>query len=144
MRQTFAILTIGIAVVASPVSAHHSHPYTYDQCKNVTLEGRVERVEFKNPHSILVVKLDDGTDWTVDWAPTSTLTRTGVQDRAMTSLVFGARIVVTGNPIRSLAEIREHFADFNGPVNPNTVDPMSIRRADNSFSWAQNPLACRQ
>lgn len=144
MKQTVAILAIYIAA-ASSASAHHSHPYTYDQCKNVTLEGRIERVEFKNPHSVLILKLDDGTEWTVDWAPTSSLTRTGVQDRAMTALVFGTRIVVTGNPIRTLAEIRQHFPDFNGPVNPNTVDPMSIRRADDTFSWQPNgTLACQK
>ena len=136
MKRIASILAIYVALAAFPADAHHSHPFTYDQCKSVTLEGKVEKVEFKNPHSILIVKLDDGTDWTVDWAPTTTLRRTGVLDSAMTALAFGSRVVVTGNPIRTLAEIQEHFPSFNGPVNPNTVDPMAIRRADNSFTWA--------
>jgi hypothetical protein len=46
---------------ASPAFAHHSHPLTYDWCKSITVEGRVESVEYKNPHSIIVVRQDDGT-----------------------------------------------------------------------------------
>jgi hypothetical protein len=47
--------------------------------------------------------------------------------------------MVTGDRIRSAAEIREHFPDFTRDVNPNTVDPRSIRRVDDSFSWAPAP-----
>jgi hypothetical protein len=53
--------------------------------------------------------------------------------------VFGSRVVVTGNPIRTTAQIREHFPDFTGVTNPNTVDPRSIRRVGGSFSWALSP-----
>ena len=52
----------------SSAFAHHSHPLTYSWCKSVTVEGRVESVEYKNPHSILVVSHDDGTAYTVDWS----------------------------------------------------------------------------
>ena len=89
--------------------AHHSHPYFYDECKSVTIEGSVERVEFKDPHTWIILKLDDGTAYTVDWAPLSRLKNQGVIGPAKESLVFGARIVVTGNRIRTAAQIREHF-----------------------------------
>jgi len=58
---------------------------------------------------------------------------------AKESLVFGARIVVTGNRIRTAAQIREHFPDFKSDVNPNTLDPTAIRRLGESFSWALPP-----
>ena len=63
----------------------------------------------------------------------------GIIGPAKEALVFGARVVVTGNPIRTAAQIREHFPDFTSDVNPNTVDPSSIRRVGDSFSWALSP-----
>jgi hypothetical protein len=130
-----------LATLASSAYAHHSHPYFYDECKSITIEGRVERVEFKDPHTWIVLRLDDGTAYTVDWAPRSRLTSTRVIDPAKEALVYGARVVVTGNQIRTAAQIREHFPDLKGDVNPNTIDPGSIRRVDDSFSWALPPRA---
>src|SRR6185503_1841763 len=103
MRQELVMLAmLYIAVAASSASAHHSHPYFYDQCKSITIEGRIESVVFKDPHSIIVLRTDDGTAYTVDWAGLSGLTREGVLDPAKGALVFGARVVVTGSPIRPL------------------------------------------
>ena len=141
MRQRRVILTVilGIATLASSAYAHHSHPYFYDECNSITIEGRVDRVEFKNPHTWIVLRSDDGTVYTVDWAPMSRLTSERVIGPAKEALVFGARVVVTGNRIRPVAQIREHFPDFTSEVNPNTVDPISIRRVGDSFSWALPP-----
>ena len=128
-----------LATLAPSAYAHHSHPFFYDECKSITIEGRIERVEFKDPHTWIILKLDDGTAYTVDWAPLSGLTRNGIIGPAKASLVLGARVVVTGNRIRTLAEIREHFPEFTRNVNPNTVDPTSIRHVGDSFSWALPP-----
>src|SRR5688572_27695035 len=136
----------GIGMAASFAHAHHSHPYFYDQCKSITIEGRVDSVQWKDPHTWIVVKLDDGTAYGVDWNPLSRLTSTGIIGPAKAALVIGARIAVTGNPIRSMAQIREHFPDYTHEVNPNTVDPALIRRVNNSWSWArqaQNPPDCQ-
>ena len=141
MRHRLVTLAVVLylATLASSAYAHHSHPYFYDECKSVTIEGRVERVEFKDPHTGIVLRLDDGAAYTVDWAPLSRLTNQGVIGPAKESLVLGARIVVTGNRIRTAAQIREHFPDFKSEVNPNTLDPTSIRRVGDSFSWALPP-----
>ena len=130
-----------LCTAASSAYAHHSHPYFYDECNSITIEGRVERVEFKAPHTVVVLRLDDGTAYTVDWAPLWRLTNDHIIGPAKEALVFGARVVVTGNRIRTAAQIREHFPDFTSDVNPNTVDPSSIRRVDDSFSWALPPRA---
>ena len=143
MRQKLVMLAemFYLAILASSAYAHHSHPYFYDECKSITIEGRVERVEFKDPHTWIVLRLDDGTAYTVDWAPLSRLTNDRIIGPAKEALVFGARVVVTGNRIRDAAQIREHFPDFKSDVNPNTVDPSSIRRVGDSFSWALSPRA---
>ena len=139
-RQVLLAVVLFMGALAS-VYAHHSHPYFYDECKSVTIEGQVERVEFKDPHTWIFLRLDDGAAYTVDWAPLSRLTNDRVIGPAKNALVFGARVVVTGNRIRTLAQIREHFPDFTSDVNPNTVDPISIRRVGDSFSWALPPRA---
>jgi uncharacterized protein DUF6152 len=143
MRPGLVMLAVilYIATLASSAYAHHSHPYFYDECKSITIDGRVERVEFKDPHTWIVLRLDDGTLYTVDWAPLSRLTNGGIIGPAKEALVFGARVVVTGNRIRDAAQIREHFPDFDSDVNPNTVDPSSIRSVGGSFSWALPPRA---
>ena len=141
MKRNLVILATatGIGMAASSAHAHHSHPYFYDQCKSITIEGRVESVQWKDPHTVIVLRLDEGTAYTVDWNGLSALTNNRIIGPAKGALVFGARIAVTGNPIRSAAQIREHFPDFPGVVNPNTVDPRSIRGVGSSFSWALSP-----
>jgi len=141
-RNALIGLTTAVCLgTASSAYAHHSHPYFYDECKSITIEGQVERVEFKDPHTWIVLRLDDGAVYTVDWAPMSRLTNNGIIGLAKEALVFGARVVVTGNRIRDTAQIREHFPDFKSDVNPNTLDPSSIRRVGDSFSWALPPRA---
>jgi hypothetical protein len=145
-KRTIVSLAAAIHVVlaASAALAHHSHPLFYDVCKTVTIEGRVDRVEFKDPHTLIFLKTDEGTAYTVDWAGLRGLTNNRWLDPAKAALVFGARISVTGARIRTTAEIREKFADFGSVVNPNTLDPALIRRVDNGWSWAvQNPPVCK-
>ena len=141
MRQKLVTLAamLYVATWASSASAHHSHPYFYDQCKSITIEGRVESVQWKDPHTLIVVRLDEGTAYTVDWTGLSGLTNNKTIGPAKEALVYGARVAVTGNPIRTTAEIRQHFPDFTSDVNPRTIDPRLIRRVGDSFSWALPP-----
>jgi hypothetical protein len=137
MKRRFGTLAAALYLAtASSAIAHHSHPLTYDWCRSITVEGRVESVEYKNPHSIIVVRQDDGTAYTVDWLAMAALTRAGIIESAKGALVFGARVSVTGAPIRTAAEIRGFFPDFKGEVNPRTIDPWLIRRVGDPFSWA--------
>jgi hypothetical protein len=135
------IAALHIGTAASAAYAHHSHPYFYDQCKSITIEGRVESVQWKDPHTWIVLREDSGTAYTVDWNGLSSLTNKRVIGPAKAALVFGARVAVTGNPIRDAAQIRAHFPDFNYNVNPNTIDPRSIRRVDDSFNWSTPPIS---
>ena len=138
MRQLTVAAAIYIVAAASSAYAHHSHPLVYDWCKTLTIEGNVEKVEYNEPHSHIFLRLDNRTLWTVDWAPSGGLRRNGLLDPAQTALVFGARIAVTGAPMRTLTEIRQHFPDYNTEPHPNTIDPASMRRVDDSWSWNVN------
>ena len=148
MKRHLAILAMatGLGVSASSAHAHHSHPYFYDQCKSVTIEGRIDSVQWKDPHSLILFRGDDGAAYTVDWNPMTRLTTQGIIGPAKAALVPGARIAVTGNPQRSAAQIREHFPEYRGEGNPNVVDPTLIRRVGDSWSWgrqAENPPDCK-
>ena len=111
-----------VCAAASSAYAHHSHTIFYDQCLSITIEGRIDSVQWKDPHTLIVVKLDDGSTYNVDWAGLRGLMRNGTMITAKNALIVGARVTVTGNPIRTLGQIREHFPDFASDVNPRTID----------------------
>jgi hypothetical protein len=141
MKRPLLAGAINIVAAASSTYAHHSHPLVYDWCKNLTIEGNVEKVEYTDPHSHIFLRLDNGTLWTVDWAPPGRLRNDGRLDPAQKALVFGARIAVTGALIRTLAELRQRFPNYNiTEPNPNTIDPALMRRVDNGWSWTVNSL----
>src|SRR5262245_1344355 len=140
MKRLILAVAMYIVAAASSTYAHHSHPLTYDWCKALTIEGKVEKVEYNEPHSHIFLRLDNGTLWTVDWAPSGRLKRNGLLDPSQKALVFGARIAVTGAPIRTLAQMRQHFPDYNTEPNPNTIDPALMRGVDNGWSWTVNSL----
>jgi hypothetical protein len=128
---------------ASSVHAHHSHPLFYDQCKKVTIEGRVESAQWKNPHVLIVLKMDDGATYTAEWTSLQGLTNSGVAGPSQAALTAGARVVVTGNPLRDTAEIRARFPTIKDISNTKIVDVIQIRRLDESWSWARTAAECK-
>ena len=143
-RNVVIYLATAICIcTASSAHAHHSHALFYDQCKKVTIEGRVESAQWKNPHVLIVIKMDDGTTYTAEWTSLRELTNSGVAGPAQAALMSGARVVVTGNPLRDRAQIRASFPTINDISNTNIVDVIQIRRTDDSWSWAQTaPADC--
>ena len=130
---------------ASFAYAHHSHPLFYDQCKKVTIEGRVESVQWKNPHVLIVVKADDGTTYTAEWTSLQGLANHNEAGPAQATLMPGARVVITGNPLRDTAQIRASFPEIKDIANTKIVDVLQIRGMDDSFSWSeQSPTPCNQ
>jgi hypothetical protein len=127
----------------SSAHAHHSHPLFYDQCKKVTIEGRVESAQWKNPHVLIVLKMDDGTTYTAEWTSLQGLTNSGVAESAQAALMAGARVVVTGNPLRDPAQIRDSFPTIKDIPNTKIVDVIQIRNMDDSWSWAQTFPECK-
>src|SRR5690349_863740 len=129
---------------ASFAHAHHSHGLFYDQCKKVTIEGRVESAQWKNPHVLIVIKMDDGMTYTAEMTSLQVLTTRGIAGPAQAALMAGARVVVTGNPLRDPAQIRASFPNIKDIANTNVVDVIQIRRMDDSWSWARTaPPECK-
>jgi hypothetical protein len=146
MKRNVAIqLAAAICICAvSPAHAHHSHPLFYDQCKKVTIEGQVESVQWKNPHVLIVVKKDDGTTYTAEWASLQELANHGDTGPAQAALMPGTRVVVTGNPLRDPAQIHASFPSVT-ITDTKVVDLIQIRRMDDSWNWAmQTPPVCKK
>jgi Family of unknown function (DUF6152) len=144
-RNVMIHLATAICIcTASSAHAHHSHPLFYDQCKKVTIEGRVESAQWKNPHVLIVLKMDNGTTYTAEWTSLQGLTNRGVAGPAQAALMAGERVVVTGNPLRDSAQIRASFPNIKDIANPNVLDVIQIRRLDDSWSWAaETPAECK-
>ena len=146
MKRPAILLTtvIAMGMTASSVHAHHSHPIFYDQCKKITIEGRVESVQWKNPHVWIVLKMDNGTTNSAEWTSLQGLTSEGVAVSAQNALTVGARVAVTGNPLRDSAQIRASFPDYKDYTDPKTLDVIQIRRVDNNWSWSRTaPAECK-
>ena len=136
--------SIYICTAAASLHAHHSHGLFYDPCKKLNIEGRVESVEWKNPHVLVVVKMDDGASYTGEWTSLQGLANHGDTGPAQAALIPGARVVVTGNPLRDPAQIRASFPNIKDIANTKVLDVIQIRRMDDSWAWAlQDPPVCK-
>lgn len=92
----------GLLTAGAGLQAHHAAASIYDLNKEVVLQGTLERLNFRNPHSnlILDVKNKDGTvtKWTLTTAAIQVLTRAGVN---RDSIKPGAALKVTILPARN-------------------------------------------
>ena len=143
-----AQIVVGSLVILSGpgLLAHHSHGMFYDPCTSVTIEGKVESLQWKNPHTLIDIRTNDGAAYRGEWTSLQGLTNSGVAGPAQEALKVGERIVVTGNPMRDPASIRASFPAYKEPAEKMAVvDLMQIRRAGDSWSWAvQAPPRCAQ
>ena len=92
-------LMVGVSV---GLQAHHAVAGVYDLNKEVTLQGRLKKLNFTNPHASieLTVPNPDGTstDWILTTASITTLTREGINK---TSMKPGEKLKVTVLPAKN-------------------------------------------
>ena len=119
------LLTAAILISAMAAYAHHSFAATYDESKSVTIKGKMVQFQFRNPHSFLAVEVTTGTEsirWAVEWAGTTQLNNTGVQND---TLKYGDMVEVAGNPGREAEDHR--------------IRGRTVKRVDGTFSWGTRP-----
>lgn len=102
-RPIFELAALGgFLMVAAELQAHHAVASVYDLNTEVVLEGQLTKLNFRNPHSNLLLEVPnpDGTttEWVLTTASTQVLTRAGV-DR--TSIKPGEILKITVLPARN-------------------------------------------
>jgi hypothetical protein len=84
-------------IIALPGRAHHSFSAEFDEARPVTLQGKVTKMEWINPHSWIHIDVvgQDGTTvaWMVEAGTPNTMVRRGF---TRDSLKAGTEIVVQG------------------------------------------------
>lgn len=94
---TLGTAVLLIAGIVGSALAHHSLAVNFDQGSEITIEGRLTDVAWRNPHSHLRVVVPDtgGMEWLVEFGAINTMNRRGFEtDR----FVAGDLITVTGWP----------------------------------------------
>lgn len=110
----------GLAIVGTEAQAHHAVAGVYDLNKEIVLEGELTKLNFRNPHSNLVLAVPnaDGTttEWVLTTASLQVLTRAGVNS---SSIKPGEVLKVTalparnGNPAGFIRRLELGDKDFN-------------------------------
>ena len=104
MKAAIGILVIGVGLVVSgaSVAGHHAFSSEYDENKVVTLNGKVTKIEWMNPHAkffVDVVNPDKSvTNWEFELASPNALTREGWNRHTLT---VGDALTVTGYAAKS-------------------------------------------
>ncbi len=100
----FAIL-FGLALSGAPGYAHHSVGAEFDLNKRITLQGRVTKIEWMNPHVYVYVDVNAGgktANWACETAGPNTLARQGWSRK---SLQIGDQVTVVGFRARDGANV---------------------------------------
>jgi hypothetical protein len=102
MRLWFlAAFAIMSAVLAVPVTAHHSFNTFFDMSRTVAIEGVVTSFRLVSPHSEMLVDVPDAAGKAVTWRITA---RTGAvaakKEGWKVEEFIGKKVKVEGNPTR--------------------------------------------
>jgi hypothetical protein len=123
--RSFLLLPVMLAV-ALAAYAHHSVGATYDQTKEVKVDGKLVQLLYRNPHAFVHIEAPDenGTmqRWAVEWGGATQLSGQGVN---RDTLKIGDEVVITGNPGRNPGD---HKLKMN-----------TLRRKSDGFGWGFRP-----
>ena len=119
------VLVLVLSGLSSSARAHHSYAQ-FDRCHPFTIEGKIERVTWGNPHVEIALETDDGTMYTIVWLNLQQLKRDDVPRDA---LKVGDRVQVSG------AKQPED--------RPRIITLVStIQRPSDGWEWSRPPQGC--
>jgi uncharacterized protein DUF6152 len=127
MKRTLILLAMTSALLFSiSAYAHHSLGATYDNNKEVKLDGKISDFLLRNPHSFLQVETTDKEGnvqrWSLEWRGVGQLGQQGI---TRSTLRIGDDVVVTMNPSRTKE-------DHRGVLK-------TLHRKSDGFGWGTNP-----
>jgi hypothetical protein len=105
---------------------HHSIAATYDESREVTLDGTLAELLFRNPHSFLHVEAPDKDGkmqrWSLEWRSSGALGQQGI---TRTTLKVGDPVIITMSPSWTAS-------DHRGVLK-------TLRRKTDNFGWGTRP-----
>ena len=105
-RRTFGILAATLTF-GGAMWAHHSLGATYDDSKEIKLEGKIAQFLMRNPHSFLHVEAPDERGvmqrWSLEWRSAGSLAQQGVK---RDTFQVGDEVTVTLSPSRTASDHR--------------------------------------
>ena len=126
MKRTMLTALSGILMFSVASYAHHSLGATYEQDKEIKLEGKIAQLLLRNPHSYLQVDVPDKDGnmqrWSLEWRSTGQLGQAGIK---RDTLKAGDEVVVTANPSRTKGDNR-------GALK-------TLHRTSDGFGWGTRP-----
>lgn len=119
------MLAIAAAVaVAQPGGAHHVISEVYDIGRILTVEGEVDRIGYRDPHSFLHLRVGGdgggGRIWSIELEGAAKLHQLGMERGTLRP---GDRITVCGNPGRDAGQYRLLMLVLTRPS-----DGLAVRR----------------
>lgn len=123
--RLLAFLLLGTALPAATVLGHHSFQASYDMESLIEIKGTLMQLNFRNPHSSVMVIAPDADGnmqrWGVEWGGASVLMRQGL---TRDSFKPGDEVVITGQPGREAGDYRMRM--------------QTIIRTSDGFGWGNN------
>jgi hypothetical protein len=106
-----------------PAAAHH--PPFMERCQSFTFTGRIERIDWRNPHVELTIRTDGGESHEVTWLNLQALARAGI---ARDTLRVGDEVTVT--------------VGTRDDIVPRPMLLAAITRTRDDWEWSQVPQGC--
>lgn len=129
-RRSISAVAVGAALALSALSgsvslAHHSLASVYDDTHKVTLEGKITRVQFANPHPVLMIEVKEKSgksqNWRLELDNRWELAQIGFNSETLRP---GDHIVIVGDLARTL---------------PRSVYVRRIDRPADGFKYEHHP-----
>lgn len=116
--STLSGLAVLSAITAVSAYAHHSFQATYDMDSMIEIKGQLVQMNFRNPHSSVMVMAPDKDGnmqrWGVEWGGASLLMRQGL---TRTSFRPGDEVIITGQPSRESTDYRMRMESILRPAD---------------------------
>jgi hypothetical protein len=126
MKKKLTLLTASAFLFAVAAYAHHSLGATYDNSKDVKLEGKIVQFLLRNPHSFLHIESTDERGetqrWSLEWRSAGSLGQQGIK---RDTLKVGDDVVITMSPSRTPA-------DHRGVLK-------TLHRKSDGLGWGERP-----
>ena len=108
-RFTVSILAAVALALASDAFAHHSQEY-FDSEAIVTVQGRLTRLDWRNPHVYIYVEATEASGETVDWRIETHPVRVMLAGGwTKDSLRPGEQVTIEAHPVRN-AQTAQRYA----------------------------------